>query len=101
MWRMGKGELLVPTIQLLFNDNGKRRARGLLHDACNFAMIARMPEFLATMTEPIILERLEDPLHIRRYFLKRVSAVYFSPGQRLLPTIFANLFVSSFHSLVI
>ena len=76
--------------QLLFYDHGERRTRGLLHEAYNLAMIARLTELLAAVTEPISLERLEDPLHIQRYFLKRVSAVYFSPGQRLAPLIFAN-----------
>lgn len=53
-------------------------------------MIARVTEFLAVVTEPIILERLEYPVNLRRYFLKKVSAIYFSPGQRLAPVVFAN-----------
>src|SRR4030066_1953560 len=71
--------------QFLFYDHGERRTRGLLHEACNLAMIARLTELIAAVTKFIILERLEDPMHIRRYFLKRVSAVYFSSGQRLTP----------------
>src|SRR4030066_2398152 len=69
--------------QFLFYDNGERRTRGLLHEACNLEMIARVTELIAAVTKFIILERLEDPMHIRRYFLKRVSVVYFSFGQRL------------------
>src|SRR4030065_2676789 len=71
--------------QFLFYDHGERRTRGLLHEACNLAMIVCLTKLLTAVTKLISLERLEDPLHIRRYFFKRVSAVYFSSGQRLTP----------------
>src|SRR4030066_2431981 len=89
--------------QFLFYNHGERRTRGFLQEACNLAMIARLTELLAAVTKLISLERLEDPIHIRRYFLKRGFPIYFNPGQRRTPRDFSypvdNLGVTSFSSL--
>lgn len=71
--------------QLLFYDNGERRTGCLLHESDNFSMIGSMTELLAAVTGSVILERLEDPLHLQRYFFKSISAVYSNPIQRLFP----------------
>ena len=51
-------------------------------------MIVRLTELFAVVAKSISLKRLKDPVHIRRYFLKGVSCVRFSPGQRPIPTFF-------------
>jgi hypothetical protein len=48
------------------------------------AMIVRLAELIAAVTQFIIFERSEHLIHIRRYFLKGTSVVYFSTGQRLI-----------------
>lgn len=70
--------------QFLFYYDGEGRAGGLLHEADNLAMIVRLTELIAAVTQFMIFERLEDRIHIRRYFLKGASVVYFSTGQRLI-----------------